>query len=113
MTRNSTVPNWFADKCVSFRNDLPANLGRHFWICLSIMMLLLGFSASLSRLSAQTVSATLTGSVADPSGALIPGAKVTAHNDATGAERYATAGMSGNFAIPELAVGTYTRSAER
>jgi hypothetical protein len=112
MTRNWTIPNWFAVRCVSFRNDLPGSWGGRFRICVSLIVFLLGFSASSTRLVAQTVSATLTGNVADPSGALIPGAKVTAHNDATGAERYATAGVSGNFAIPELAVGTYTVTVE-
>ena len=61
---------------------------------------------------AQTVSATLTGSVSDPAGALVVGVKVTVTNDATGAVRFAKTDATGNYAVPELVVGTYTVSAE-
>jgi carboxypeptidase family protein len=53
-------------------------------------------------------TSSLTGSVADPAGAVIPGAQVTIKNNATGAEfRAATVG-NGTFSIPALDAGNYT-----
>jgi len=57
---------------------------------------------------AQETTATLFGRVSDPSGAVIPGASVTAVNDSTLVSRTATTDERGEFAIPFLPVGTYT-----
>ena len=51
--------------------------------------------------------AALTGTVTDSKGALVPGAKVTAHNEATGQSYNATADSQGHFSIANLPVGTY------
>jgi len=53
-------------------------------------------------------SATITGTVVDPQGAVIPGAQVTATNVATGVGRTVTTTSAGNYAIPNLPPGTYT-----
>ena len=55
---------------------------------------------------------TLLGTVADASGAVIPGATVTITEDATGLEYNLTTDESGNFIRPLLKPGTYTISAE-
>jgi carboxypeptidase family protein len=53
-------------------------------------------------------TSSLTGSVTDPAGSVIPAAQITIKNNATGAEfRAATAG-NGTFSIPALDAGTYT-----
>lgn len=57
---------------------------------------------------AQTVNATLTGSVTDPSGAVIPGASVTATNVATGVATKTKTDGGGNYIFPSLAPATYT-----
>ncbi|MBI2956039.1 MAG: TonB-dependent receptor [Acidobacteria bacterium] len=62
---------------------------------------------------AQTITATLEGRVLDPAGALIPGASVTAVNDATGLSRSATTSEVGDYRLLALPVGTYTVSAEK
>jgi hypothetical protein len=61
----------------------------------------------ICRLSAdaQAVSATLLGTVTDPSGAVIPGAVITAIEINTGASRSATSGSAGTYSIPYLAPG--------
>lgn len=50
----------------------------------------------------------ITGTVMDPSGAIIPGATVTATEKSTGVSRSATTNGSGQFNISSLPPGTYT-----
>ncbi len=52
-------------------------------------------------------ASSLSGSVADPTGAMIPGANVTVKNNATGAEFKAVTAGNGTFSIPALDDGTY------
>jgi hypothetical protein len=63
--------------------------------------------ATLS-LSAQTFRGTILGTVTDPSGAVVAGAKVTVKNVATGLERNTDTSADGSYALPELPIGTYT-----
>ncbi|HEX4785324.1 MAG TPA: TonB-dependent receptor [Candidatus Sulfotelmatobacter sp.] len=65
--------------------------------------------AALS-MSAQTFRGTILGTVTDPSGAVISGAKVTAKNVGTRLERTAETSADGSYSISELPVGTYTVS---
>src|SRR5690242_12867114 len=57
--------------------------------------------------SAQTFRGTILGTVSDPNGALVAGAKITAKNTSTGLERSATTDETGNYTIPELPIGPY------
>ena len=59
-------------------------------------------------LAAQTFRGTILGTVTDPSGALVSGAKVTVKNVATGLERSTQTSADGSYSIPELPIGTYT-----
>ena len=52
-------------------------------------------------------SAQISGTVVDPQGAVVPGAKVTATNQATGTGRSVTTTSTGNYVIPNLTPGTY------
>src|SRR6202035_132704 len=61
----------------------------------------------VSALSAQTTTGTITGVVDDPSGAVVPAAKVTVINTAEGSNRELTTNTSGIFTAPNLTVGTY------
>src|SRR6185437_6278496 len=54
----------------------------------------------------------LTGSVSDPSGAVIPGAAITITNDATHATRQATADSGGRYSFLQVEPGTYTVTAK-
>jgi hypothetical protein len=59
-------------------------------------------------LAAQTFRGTILGTVTDPSGALVSGAKVTVKNVATGLERSTQTSADGSYSLPELPIGTYT-----
>src|ERR1700731_2993799 len=61
---------------------------------------------------AQTVTGGVTGDVTDPSGAIIPGAKVTAHNLDTGVDTVATADRAGLYRLQFLPIGHYTLKVE-
>jgi hypothetical protein len=52
-------------------------------------------------------TASLSGNVTDPSGAVLPQAKVTIHNVATGVNRVVTADAAGNYSAPSLQPGQY------
>jgi hypothetical protein len=55
----------------------------------------------------QTTLSSITGTVTDPSGAVVPGANVTVTNEGTQIARQVTTGTSGVFNVPNLNVGTY------
>src|SRR5690242_9351984 len=57
-------------------------------------------------------SAQISGTVVDPQGAVVPGAKVTATNSATGVQRTVNTTSTGNYTIPNLAPGTYSVKVE-
>jgi Carboxypeptidase regulatory-like domain len=58
----------------------------------------------------QVVSATLLGTVTDPSGAVVPGAKVTITETQTGIVHTEQANGSGNYIVPNLPPGIYAVS---
>jgi outer membrane receptor protein involved in Fe transport len=66
-----------------------------------------GFFLLASPLAAQTVTGTLQGTVADATGAVLPGARVTAHNTETGLERAVTTNSEGFYSAPFLPIGPY------
>jgi Carboxypeptidase regulatory-like domain/TonB-dependent Receptor Plug Domain len=64
--------------------------------------------AIVGPIGAQSDSSSLSGTVTDPSGALVPNARITVHNNATLADRSITSNESGNFTLTNLASGNYT-----
>jgi hypothetical protein len=52
-------------------------------------------------------TATLSGTVTDPSGAVVPGAQVTVHSLATGLDRQITTDSAGLYVVPSLEPGDY------
>src|SRR5579862_2262913 len=73
--------------------------------------LILALFAGTSVLWAQSDRGTITGTVTDPSGAVISGATVTATQIATGLKTSTVSAAGGNYAIPFLQVGPYRVSA--
>src|SRR2546426_332534 len=61
-----------------------------------------------TSLIAQTFRGTILGTVTDPSGAVVAGAKVTAKNVNTGLERTTETSADGSYSVPELPIGGYT-----
>src|SRR5436305_9704679 len=66
------------------------------------------FALMVGSLAAQTFRGTILGTVTDPSGAVVSGAKVTIKNINTGLERTTQTSADGSYAVPELPIGTYT-----
>src|SRR5262245_54041754 len=62
--------------------------------------------------TAQTPAGTIAGTVRDPSGAAIAGARVEAANRSTGQIRSAVTAESGEYSFPSLLAGEYQVSAE-
>src|SRR5262245_10132373 len=80
-------------------------------ICFVLVLnLVAGFQTVLS---AQTNSATLSGTVRDTNGAVVPDVVVTVSNKATGLKRQTTTGAGGLFTLPLLPPGAYSLRAER
>ena len=62
--------------------------------------------------SAQSNQASISGVVSDAQGALVPSAKVTMTNTATGVQTRAATNDAGFYSIPSLPVSDYTLSVE-
>src|ERR1017187_5804276 len=71
------------------------------------LSLLFVFALALP-LTAQTFRGSISGTVTDPSGATIAGARVEALNTPTGLKRNTTTSSVGEFIIPDLPLGEYT-----
>lgn len=69
------------------------------------LVLVLGIWVSL--LPSQTVSTEILGLVTDPTGAVVPGATITARRSATGDVRTTTANETGNYVFPLLDIGEW------
>lgn len=75
------------------------------------MLLLIALAAIAlvpATVLAQGGDARFSGTVLDPTGALVPGATVTAKNERTGEERTATANAQGRYVVANLKPSTYT-----
>ena len=70
----------------------------------SICLLLL---CSTLAVFGQSDRGTITGTIADPAGAVVPNAPIEAKNTATGAGFQAASSDTGNYTLPQLPVGTY------
>lgn len=81
--------------------------------CLASLLFLAAFVllADCAFVYAQAVG-TITGTVSDPSGAVIAGAKVTATRIETGVSQATRTTSAGSYTIPSLVVGTYNVVAE-
>src|SRR5688500_18077791 len=76
-----------------------------------VVLLALLVTAFVPRAEAQT-AATISGTVHDPSGAVLPGVMVTAKNGATGLSRTSVTGPEGRYVIAQLPPGDYELRAE-
>ena len=74
--------------------------------------LLAAFALCPAAARAQTVVGRISGTVTDATGAVVPGASVTATNSATNLVRTATADADGFYTVTNLPVGTYVVAAE-
>src|SRR5579875_306153 len=63
---------------------------------------------SVAGLWAQVDTGSITGTVTDPTGAIIPGATVTLVNQGTGLKLTTVTNASGNYTFTPIRIGTYT-----
>lgn len=75
--------------------------GKFLWA--GLLFVLLGASS----VSAQVLYGSVTGDITDPSGANIPGTKVSLTNKETGASREATSDDAGRYSLLNVPAGTY------
>jgi hypothetical protein len=79
-------------------------------ICIASVILGLLLLAT-TGLAQEGINATLSGTVSDPTGALIPGVEVTAKNVGTGVTSTTLTNESGTYRFPSLQPGSYEASA--
>jgi hypothetical protein len=77
------------------------------WICLVVLVLILGGTATM----AQTITASVRGTVTDPSGAVVVGANVAATNVDTGVVSHTITNTSGLYNFQFLIIGKYVVTA--
>ena len=99
-------------------HDCPQTLTRRFLLltahCLFLFVLLLiTHHSSVITVAAQSSTATLSGTVTDPNGAVVPGVKVTVTNPATRLQRTAMTNDGGQFVVLLLPPSTYDLTLER
>src|ERR1700733_1682394 len=78
------------------------------WVCVFGLLALFIMPAG-----AQNTTGRVIGSVADPQGGAVPGAKVTATNTATHQTSTTTTGQDGSFELLNLPIGPYSVTVER
>ena len=88
----------------------PSNTRRARFLCWSWIAAAVVASLGLlpTNLIAQTLYGSVTGNVADGTGAALPGANVSIRNEATGLELTAVTDESGTYRIRNITGGTYT-----
>ena len=79
----------------------------HRLLPLAICLLFMALLTSLGIMAQSLVSGDITGTVTDPSGAVVSGATVALKTDATGAVRSSTTGANGTYRFSLLQPGNY------
>ncbi len=84
-------------------------------INLSILLITLSFCAmfGVGNIKAQTITATLSGTVFDPNGAIVQGATVTVTSNETGLSKNVVSNADGRYTITFLQPGTYNIKVEK
>src|SRR5258705_7679789 len=76
-------------------------------IAIKFLFLVMLFSCLSATAFGQADTGSISGTVRDSTGGVVPDAKVSVRNIATSAERSAETDSSGGYAIPGLSSGTY------
>src|ERR1022692_3968219 len=79
--------------------------------CSAVLILIAMFGAG--RILAQSERATITGTVRDSSGAVVPAANIKITNEATNVAILTTSNSSGDFTVPDLSTGRYDVRVEK
>ena len=81
--------------------------GEKFLFACSLFAILCVACLCATQAHAQVAGAALSGTIADPSGALVPNAKISVRNTATNVTRELTTDSAGFYTVPNLLPGTY------
>ena len=92
------------------RNRIGQSNGLFLLLLLPVVFLLLSTPAALAQSAG---NASIQGTIADSTGAVLPGTAITLTNTATGVKRTATSDNGGLYSFPNTSVGTYTLSATK
>ena len=76
-------------------------------VCAAMFVVALGLVVPLAAVHAQAAKASISGSVYDPSGAMVPGATVSLKNTSAPNEELARANASGQYKLPAIPAGEY------
>jgi hypothetical protein len=95
-------------KRYTFLQNRRCSEGQTYSIILLSLLAVACFFLSPSLMRAQSNRGTLSGTVLDTSGALIPGATVTAVETSTNTTYTAKSSQQGSFSFPQVLVGSYT-----
>src|SRR2546428_8700681 len=80
---------------------------RNAFVCLTIVLCVFGVSGGSSAAAQSVASGTVDGSVVDPTGAVVSGAKVEIRSAITGYQRTTTTDSSGAFRFTNLPFNPY------
>ena len=78
-----------------------------------LMLVCLMFAFCGQLVLAQVNSGTISGTVRDASGAVLPGASIAVTNQDTGITRSVTSNASGRYSAPGLSLGNYQVTAQQ
>jgi hypothetical protein len=90
---------------------VPGTVTRDVWRSMIATLIVASFFSGLVSAQSSTTG-TLTGTVVDPSGGVLPGASVNVVNRATGLTQASVTGASGDWTVPTLPVGRYDVTVE-
>src|SRR5262249_1171784 len=93
-------------------NHAGVNLGRWFMVIRISSLVLLGFALCAQLALAQVNTATISGTVHDASGAVLPGVSVVIQNQDTGISRTVSTNETGRYSAPALGLGNYQVTAQ-
>src|SRR5260370_14623681 len=102
---NELMSDFYGGKIMTRRH--PFSLRALLFACSLLTLCALPFAAY-----GQSATATLSGTVEDTNGAVVPGASITAVNNGTQLTRKTTTNEQGYFSIPLLPPGSYTLKAQ-
>src|SRR5256885_7775167 len=84
-----------------------------YWVGLGLLFVVVALLGSANATRAQEVTATITGTVTDGTGAIVSGATITAKSVERGIAYTAVSNDAGIYRIPQLPVGNYDLRVEK
>ncbi|MBV8902805.1 MAG: carboxypeptidase regulatory-like domain-containing protein, partial [Acidobacteriia bacterium] len=94
----------FPDRLLHMQRALISRYAEKYFSFIAVCALLILLTAPMY---AQMAGGTISGTVTDPSGAVVPNARIIIRNTATDVERNVVSNAQGFYTAPELAPGTY------